>query len=50
MFKRRDPEDPVTRLRLPLGLDFLRLDYEFTKKLIPRYSEVKSLAREGGRF
>jgi len=29
-------------LRLPLGLDFLRLDYQFAEKLIIKFSEVKA--------
>ena len=37
-----DPEDSATGLRLPLGLNFLRLDYQFTEKLIIKFSEVKA--------
>ena len=38
-----DPQDPVTRLRLPLlGLDFLRLDRESTKQLISRFTKIKA--------
>jgi len=45
-----DPQDPVTRLRLPLGLDFLRLDPEFTKQLILRFTEMKASHRKGVTF
>jgi len=34
-------EDLITRSRLPLGLAFLRLDREFTNKLIVKFTEVK---------
>jgi len=35
-------EDPITRSRLPLGLVFLRLDREFTNKLVVKFTEVKA--------
>jgi energy-coupling factor transporter ATP-binding protein EcfA2 len=37
-----DPEDPVTQLRLPLGLEFLRLDRAKTDALITKFAEVKA--------
>jgi len=45
-----DPQDPVTRLRLPLGLDFLRLDRESTKQLILRFTKIQTSHRKALTF
>jgi len=42
-----DPIDPATQQRLPLGLDFLRMDREKTYELITKYIDV---ANEEGKW
>ena len=41
-----DPVDPSTHQRLPLGLDFLKMDREKTYELITKYIDI---ANEGGK-